>query len=110
MNEDLFAFLEADLAEAAPAPAPSATAENAVRLLQRAAQLITADWPEDEAARELARTSRYEDLRDAHLLLLRALLRSPFVERKGIRVARIMWRALDVQEAADQHRPDVASA
>jgi hypothetical protein len=108
MNEDLFAFLEAELA--GDPPTPAAHAEEAVPLLQRAAQLVTADWPEDEAARELARTSRHEDLRDAHLLLLRALLRSPFVERKGIRIARIMWRALDVQEAADQDRPDVASA
>jgi predicted nucleic acid-binding protein len=110
MSDDLFDFLEADLAGPAPDPEVAVAREDAVPLLQRAAQLVTADWAEDEAARELARTTRYEDLRDAHLLLLRALLRSPFVERKGIRIARIMWRALDVQEAAAQQHPDVASA
>lgn len=110
MSAELFAFLEADLAGSPPRSASAPVAQDAVPLLARAAQLVTADWPEADAAAELASTSRCDDLRDAHVLLLRALLRSPFLERKGIRIGRLLWQALELHEAGDRHRPDVASA
>ena len=119
--EHLFAYLEADLVGAQP-PAPAQACELAepARLLYRVAELVNADWSEEEAATELGPLAGEDCLRAAYGLLLSSLVRNPLVDVRGIRMARIVLAALDghrrarasglqrlgvVGEVADPSRP-----
>lgn len=98
---DLFAFLELDVAKVEHArPAMGATDGDPVL---RALELATAEWSEVEAGAELARLHGRAEIRAGQTRLLAALCRSPFVEVRGIRAARVLWSALD-QSTEDPSR------
>ena len=96
MYEDLFAYLEADLVGAQPPPPakPCQPAEPA-RVLGWAAELVNADWSEEEAATELGQLATGDCLRAAYTMLLGSLMCNPLADVRGIRIARILLAALD---------------
>ena len=63
-------------------------------VLQRAAELANDDWTEDEAGFELASLCDEGELRRAQQALLAGLARNPYVDFRGIRMSRILWKAL----------------
>lgn len=65
-------------------------------VLQRAAELANDDWTEDEAGCELASLCDHSELHSAQQALLAGLARNPYVDTRGIRMSRIIWRALDL--------------
>lgn len=65
-------------------------------VLQRAAELANDDWTEEEAGWELASLCDHSELHSAQQALLAGLARSPYVDVRGIRMSRIIWKALDV--------------
>lgn len=95
MHDEPWAFLEADLAGATPSPAWGRRLADPTRLLIRAAELANNDWSEVEAARELGRLATVDCLRAAHTAVLHALILNPFLDIRGIRIARILQATLD---------------
>ena len=89
-EEDAFAYWERTWTDVPPGGV------GVVDVLGRARELVNDEWSEAEAARELASLAAYDELRDTHIRLLAALLRTPFVDIPGIRVSRVIWAALDV--------------
>ena len=89
--EDLFAFLERDLAGERQA---STAMLGVLSPLEQVAELANADWSEDEAGTELARTCDRLDLLWAQHLLLNSLMRNAGLDRQGVQMARIVARAL----------------
>ena len=88
--EDLFAYLERDLAtDVATTPATPP-----VPPLEHVAELANADWPEEAAGVELARTCDRLDLLWVQHLLLNSLMRNDSFDPRRIRMARIVARAL----------------
>src|SRR4051812_47870269 len=85
----LFAFLEADLAPQVTVASPEA--EKDADPVWRALELATPEWSEQEAGAEMALLWDRETLRAAQTRLVAALHRCPFVHRRGIRAARILW-------------------
>lgn len=95
MYDDLLAYLEADLVGAERPVARRRHFADPTRLLTRAAELANEDWSEAEAARELGHLASADCLRAAHIMVLGSLMRNPFVDVRGIRVARILVAAID---------------
>src|SRR3954447_20752423 len=90
---DLFSFLEADLVRTTSDRRPSrVTDPDPVR---RALELATDEWSEGEAGEELAGLFGREELRVGRRRLFAALYRSPFLQLRGVRAARILGVALD---------------
>ena len=67
-----------------------------MNVLQRAAELANDDWTEEEAGWELASLCDHAELHDAQRALLAGLANNPYADVRGIRMSRIIWRALDV--------------
>ena len=64
-------------------------------VLQRAAELANDDWTEEEAGWELASLCDQAELHTAQQSLLAGLARNPCADIRGIRMSRIIWKALD---------------
>lgn len=92
-DRDLFGFLEADLSNAGNVDTVSGWDEP-VDVLQRAAELANDEWSEEEAGAELARLSTPEALHAAQTTLISALAANRAVDLVGIRMTRIIWKAL----------------
>jgi len=67
-----------------------------MNVLQRAAELANDDWTEEEAGFELASLCDQDQLHTAQQALLAGLATNPYVDPRGIRMSRIIWKALEV--------------
>ena len=65
-------------------------------VLQRAAELANDDWTEEEAGWELASLCDQAQLHTAQQALLAGLVSNPYVDARGIRISRILWKAMSV--------------
>ena len=101
---DLFAFLEADIARTRGIEPDVAVDLDPVLC---ASAMATDEWSPDEAAAELARLFTRDSLRAGQTRLLAGLAVTPFVCRRGIRAARLLWSALDLRDGEPLRRPDV---
>ena len=88
MQDNLFDDFERDLAG-------TVTSEWRHGAVAHAFELANAEWTEDEAACELARANRPDDVRAAYSLVLSSLMSKTRIDIRGIRAARILLRALD---------------
>lgn len=88
MEDDLFAFLEQDLTGTISPPC----FRNCVL---HSAELATAEWTDHEAGQEVARRSGREDVLSGYVTVLTSLARNPMADVRGVRMARILRRALD---------------
>ena len=66
-----------------------------MNVLQRAAELANDDWTEEEAGCELA-ASAIRPAAHRATGLLAGLATNPYVDTRGIRMSRIIWKALEV--------------
>ena len=94
-DRDLFRFLEADLSSAGDVHTATRLDDCQVDVLHRAAELANEDWSEEEAGAELARWSTRDALHAAQTKLISALFANRALDLVGIRMTRIIWRALD---------------
>jgi hypothetical protein len=92
-DRDLFGFLEADLSNSGNVDTVSGW-DTPVDVLQRAAELANDEWSEEEAGAELARLSTPRSLQAAQATLISALAANRAVDLVGIRMTRIIWKAL----------------
>jgi hypothetical protein len=94
-DRDLFRFLEADLSRAGDVETVTCRCAYAGDVLQRAAELANEEWSEEEAGAELARLSTRDALHGAQTRLISALFANRALDLVGIRMTRIIWKALD---------------
>jgi hypothetical protein len=94
-DHDLFRFLEADLSSAGALDTVAGGGEYPEEVLQRAAELANDEWSEEEAGAELARLSTRDALHAAQTTLIGALFANRALDLVGIRMTRIIWKALD---------------
>ena len=67
-----------------------------MNVLERAAELANEDWTEEEAGLELASLCDQAQLRTAQQAVLAGLVNNPYVDARGIRISRILWKAMSV--------------
>jgi hypothetical protein len=94
-DHDLFHFLEADLSGESAVDTVARRDTHPVDVLQRAAELANSEWSEEEAGAELARLSTPEAMHAAQRRLICALFANRALDLVGIRMTRIIWKALD---------------
>jgi hypothetical protein len=85
---DLFAFWEADLVKSQGRFEPSIA--GALSPIGCALELAPPEWSEQEAGAELGRLFSRQELHAAESQLLAQLAHTPFLDKRGIRAARVL--------------------